>query len=287
MNNVNDLCYNMNMKKYIFNPEDCYNQIKNQFLDWFKNVNCTNVVLGISGGKDSTVCAYLLAKMLGPEHVYGIMLPNGLQKDINDSMEVIKLTGINSKAFDIGNAVNALTDQLKYNGLTPSVDTTINMPPRVRMTALYAIAQTVNGIVINTDNLDEIVSGYYTIFGDGAGSYGLLRNLTVGEVIELGKWLGVPEHLIMKTPGDGLQEKGDEDRLGFKYADLDNYIRKNAGPDEFKGMILKRYFANKFKTDIVNIPAPKFDYPNAIAEIQNSLDFAKNISNLADKYEVK
>lgn len=252
------------MNDYRFDPEDCYNKIKDQFLTWISDVNCKNVVLGISGGKDSTVCAYLLAKILGPEHVYGVMLPNGLQKDISDSMEVIKLTGINSSAFDISNAVNTLTDQLKFNGFTPSVDTTINMPPRVRMTALYAIAQTVNGIVINTDNLDEIISGYYTIFGDGAGSYGLLRNLTVGEVIELGKWLGVPEHLIMKTPGDGLQAQGDEARLGFKYADLDNYIRKNEGTDEFKVKLIERYVKNKFKTDIVNIPCPKFTFPNFV-----------------------
>lgn len=195
------------MNNYNFNPEECFNDIKQQFMEWFANVPCENVVLGISGGKDSTVCGYLLSKILGPEHVYGVMMPNGLQKDIADSREVIKLTGINSSAIDISNAVNALTDQLKYNGFTPSSNTVINMPPRVRMTALYAVAQTVNGIVINTDNLDEIISGYYTIFGDGAGSYGLLRNLTVTEVIELGKWLGVPEHLIMKKPGDGLQEK--------------------------------------------------------------------------------
>lgn len=252
------------MSEYNFDPADAFEKIKTQFLEWFKNVNCTKVVLGISGGKDSTVCAYLLSKIIGPNNVYGVMMPNGQQKDISDSMEVCKLTGINSKIIDISNAYNAMIDQLKYNGFTPSTDTVINMPPRLRMTALYAVAQTVGGIVLNTDNLDEVISGYYTIFGDGAGSYGILRNLTVGEVIGLGKWLGVPEHLIMKTPGDGLQDKGDEDRLGFKYADLDNYIRKNEGSDEFKEKINVRYRANVFKTNLINIDGPVFGYPNYV-----------------------
>lgn len=248
------------MNNYNFNPEECFNDIKQQFMEWFANVPCENVVLGISGGKDSTVCGYLLSKILGPEHVYGVMMPNGLQKDIADSREVIKLTGINSSAIDISNAVNALTDQLKYNGFTPSSDTVINMPPRVRMTALYAVAQTVNGIVINTCNRSERDLGYATIFGDFAGSYALIQDLTVTEVIELGKWLGIPEHLIMKKPGDGLQELGDEDRLGMKYVDVDKFIRLNEGTDDFKKKVLDKYKANKFKIDMLHIAGPIFGY---------------------------
>ena len=248
------------MSEYNFDPTDAFEKIKTQFLEWFKNVNCTKVVLGISGGKDSTVCAYLLSKIIGPNNVYGVMMPNGQQKDISDSMEVCKLTGINSKIIDISNAYNAMIDQLKYNGFTPSTDTVINMPPRLRMTALYAVAQTVDGIVLNTCNRSERDLGYATIFGDFAGSYALIQDLTVTEVIELGKWLKIPEHLIMKKPGDGLQELGDEDRLGMKYADVDKFIRLNEGSDEFKQKVLAKYRANKFKIDMLHIVGPVFDY---------------------------
>lgn len=252
---------------YDFNPAECYESIKKQFLAWLDRVPCKKAVLGISGGKDSTVCAHLLSKIIGPENVYGVMMPNGLQTDIGDSLEVIKLTKINSYAVNIANAYNAIVDQLSYNGLKPSNDTIINMPARLRMTTLYAVAQTVGGFVLNTDNIDEIISGYYTLYGDGAGSYGLLRNLTVAEVIELGRWLGIPENLIMKKPGDGLQSQGDEERLGIKYADLDKLIRKNEATDEFRQKIMKRYTANQFKTDLVNIPAPRFDYPDFVRDV--------------------
>jgi len=250
------------MSEYKFDPEESFEKIKTQQLEWMSKIGAKKVVFGVSGGKDSTALAWLESKILGKENVIGVMIPNGLQKDISDSMRVIKETGIKSYAVDISNAVNALNDQLSYNGIRISEDTRINMPPRVRMTTLFAIGQTENAVVLNTDNRDEIIAGYYTMFGDGAGSYGPIRNLTVTEVIELGKWLGAPEELMVKKPGDGLQALGDEDRLGFKYADLDNFIRKNEGSEEFKQMILDRKTKNKFKTDIINIPAPTFDYPD-------------------------
>lgn len=250
------------MSEYTFNPSEAYEQIRTQQLEWMSKIGAKKVVFGVSGGKDSTAMAWLEAKILGKENVIGVMMPNGLQKDIGDSMRVIRETGIKSYIVDISNAVNALSDQLSYNGIKASEDTKINLPPRIRMATLFAVGQTEGAIVLNTDNRDEIVAGYYTLFGDGAGSYGPIRNLTVSEVIELGVWLGAPEELMVKKPGDGLQALGDEERLGFKYYELDNFIRKNEGSDDFKKMVLERKEKNKFKTDIVNIPAPTFSYPD-------------------------
>lgn len=250
-----------------FRPEEAFKSMKEQFLAFMNALNCKDVVIGISGGKDSSVSAKFCAEILGKDHVYGIMMPNGIQKDISDSMEVIRLTGINSYAIDIHNTYDAILDQLHFNGIRESEDTKINLPPRIRMSVQYAVAQSKNAVVLNNDNNCEIVTGYYTIFGDGAGSYGLLRNLTVREVIELGRWLGLPENLIEKTPGDGLQAKGDEERMGISYELLGKLTRKEYTEETFpdKDMlerIMKRFQTSRFKTDLLRIKAPKFDYPN-------------------------
>lgn len=254
------------MNDYKFDAAEAFAVIEKDLLDFTSKLGTKKVVLGISGGKDSTIIARMCAKILGPENVYGVMLPNGHQSDIADSMQAIKESGITSYAIDISNAFNALLDQLHYNGLKESTDTKINLPPRLRMSTLYAVAQTVGGIVLNTDNLCEILAGYYTIYGDGAGSYGPIRDLTVHEVLELGKWLGVSENLLYKKPGDGLQAQGDEDRLGFTYEDMHKFIRFNEGSDELKKKVSERYLKNKFKTDIVNIPCPKLYLPNYVSD---------------------
>ena len=128
------------MKEYSFNAEKAFEKIKDDVLDFTSKVGTKKVVLGISGGKDSSIIAKLMAKILGPENVYGIMMPNGLQKDISDSMQAIKESGINSYAIDISNAYNAIIDQLHFNGIKESKDTAINLPPRIRMSVLFAIA---------------------------------------------------------------------------------------------------------------------------------------------------
>lgn len=277
------------MDKYEFNPERAYNKIKDHWEKWAKSVNAKGWVVGISGGKDSTVVAALAAKIFGSDNVLGVMMPNGEQKDIKDSEEVIKFLGIRSATVNIGNAYEELLDEVVFGALQPHGkvlhgDTTTNMPPRLRMTALYAVSQSMGGqcFVLNTSNLSESTVGFDSLWGDDTGSYSPIGGLTVTEVLALGDWLGLPHHLVHKTPIDGLQPLPDEDKLGFTYADLDRYIREDIGTPEFKEKINGIYRRNKFKTDIVQIPHPNFYYlgnfvrynnlPDAQNELQKEFD---------------
>ena len=257
------------MPEWKFNPEKFFEALKEHWTLFAKNADASMFVIGNSGGKDSAVCIYAAAKIFGPKNVIAVSMPNGIQSDISDAEEVVRNTGVNHYTLNINPQTTCWLEQLMEMGIEPTEQTKINLPPRVRMATLYAIAQSFfRAFVVNTDNYDERVTGYFTMYGDGAGDYAPLRGLTVSEVIEFGEWLGIPDHLIHKKPGDGLQALGDEDRLGFKYADLDNFIRYNGGTDEFKKTILERYNKNRFKTDIVDIPGPKcIEYPNAILEM--------------------
>lgn len=254
------------MEKYKFNPERTFNEIKAHWEQWAKSVNAKRWVIGISGGKDSTVVAALASKIFGADAVLGVMMPNGEQKDIRDSEEVCHILGIRYCVVNIGKAYEELLDEVTYGALKEfgitkaSADTMTNMPARLRMTALYAVAQSIGYMVLNTCNLSEDTVGYSTAFGDNAGSYAPIQGLTVTEIRALGDWLGLPHNLVHKTPVDGLQPLSDEDKLGFTYADLDRYIREDIGTPEFKEKIDGIYRRNKFKTDIVQIPHPDFDY---------------------------
>lgn len=254
------------MAQYEFNPAEAYAAIRDQWTAWADNVGAKRFVFGVSGGKDSTVVACLASRIFGAENCYGVMMPNGRQTDILDSLDVCVLTGIRRAEVNIQDAFVSIKNRI-HTAMwqEPSEIATINLAPRLRMTTLYAVAQTVGGFVLNTDNLSERVLGYFTAYGDGAGDYAPLRGLTATEVVRLGEWLGVPDKLIHKKPGDGLQELGDEDRFGFTYADLDRLIRTGEDPNGLCEKVVARYKANRFKTDIVNIPGPKFEtYPNFI-----------------------
>lgn len=266
------------MDKYEFSPERAYNEIKAHWEQWAKSVNAKRWVVGISGGKDSTVVAALASRIFGADTVLGVMMPNGKQKDISDSKEVCKFLGIKSVTVNIGKAFEELQDEIVYEALQicgvekPSADTITNMPARLRMTTLYAVAQSVGGIVLNTCNLSESAVGYATLYGDNAGSYAPIDGLTVTEIRALGDWLGLPHNLVHKIPVDGLQPLSDEDKLGFTYADLDRYIREDIGTPEFKEKIDGIYRRNKFKTDIVQIPHPNFDYLGNFVKYNNLTD---------------
>lgn len=249
---------------YSFNPEKAYQFIKSHWENWAKSIEPTGYVVGISGGVDSLVTAALASRIFGKENVFGVKMPNGKQADYADAMRVCDELGIISCVIDIGRAYEEIMGEVEYCALSPlgikeaSYDTKTNLPARLRMSTLYAVAQSLGWYVLNTSNISESTVGYDTLWGDDAGSYAPIQDLTKTEVIALGDWLGLPFELTHKTPIDGLQPLTDEEKLGFSYADLDRYIREDVGTPEFKAKVDALYRKNKFKTEIVQIPHPPF-----------------------------
>ena len=239
-------------------------KVKNECVQWIrnwfkKNGNGCNAVIGISGGKDSTVAAALCVEALGKDTVGGVMMPNGIQLDINDSYAVVKHLGIKHCVIDIFPMMEDFAGSLYRAKIELSNQATINLPPRVRMATLYAVSQSVNGRVVCTDNLSEAYIGYSTRWGDNVGDFSPLVNLTSEEVVAIGDTLGLPYGLVHKTPSDGLCGKTDEDNFGFTYAELNKYIRTGVCEnEEIKTKIDFLHFKNKFKTQ----PIPSFNYTN-------------------------
>ena len=228
-------------REYTFNVEqvtkDCIQWIRN----WFeKNGPGCNAVLGLSGGKDSTIVAALCAEALGPERVIGVLMPNGVQKDISDSHRVCELLGIKNYTINIEGAVNSTLNQMNECGIEITEQTRTNLPARIRMSTLYAVSQSNNGRVLNTCNYSENYVSWETKFGDGAGDLSPLGNLTVREVLEIGDYLGLPSDLVHKTPIDGLNTNADgsyvtdEQGLGFSYDELDDYLCDGVKPSPEK-----------------------------------------------------
>jgi NAD+ synthase len=249
----------------IFDGDYIVTQLENHWTKWKEELRVDKWIIAISGGKDSTIVAALAAKIFGKQNIVGVTLPCNGQKDISDSLEVIDLYCGKHINIDIGDMYNNLLDNLDGNCIAPSQETKINIPPRLRMTTTYAVAQSLNGIVLNTSNLTEDIVGYCTLWGDSTGSYAPIQGLTVSEVLQLGDYINVPKHLVHKTPADGLQDKSDEDRLGMKYVDIDNFIRYNIGTINFKQQVLKKYKHNKFKIDMIHIDGYKFnEFPNFV-----------------------
>ena len=221
--------------------------------DWFEeNGKGCNAVIGISGGKDSSVVAALCVEALGKDRVIGVLMPNGQQSDIDCSHQLVEHLGIRHFVCNIHDATAGVLKSMKDCGLEPNEQTIINLPPRIRMSTLYAVSQTLNGRVANTCNLSEDWVGYSTRYGDSAGDFSPLANITVQEVKAIGRELGLPENLIEKTPSDGLSGKSDEDKLGFTYAALDAYIREGIEPDPAtKARIDRLHVLNLFKLKVI------------------------------------
>ncbi len=247
----------------MFNVEKTTSDIIKWVRDWFEvNGPGCNAVIGISGGKDSSVTAAVCAAALGCERVVGVMMPNGVQPDINYSQMLIEHLGIRSVTVNIKDAYDELSLEVasalgREYGTELSRQTVINMAPRLRMTALYAVSQSLNGRVANTCNLSEDWVGYSTRWGDSVGDFSPLSNLTVHEVIEVGRYLGLPDYIVDKAPSDGLTGLTDEDNLGFTYETLDRYIRTGVCiPEEKKELIDRKHRANLFKLSMM----PAFPY---------------------------
>ena len=214
------------------------NDVINWIKDYYKDNPDGKAIIGISGGKDSTIAAALCVEALGADRVIGVMMPNGVQSDINDSIAVIKLLGIEPLKININQAYEGLIAGMTIGideGFAPLDETfafidsnpmvKTNLPARLRMTTLYAVAALYpNSRVVNTCNRSEDYVGYSTKYGDAAGDFSPLGNLTVREVLAIGDELGLPEHLVHKAPSDGMCGKTDEGNLGFTYEQLDDHI---------------------------------------------------------------
>lgn len=233
-------------------------EVKNKCVEWIRNFfkengeGC-NAVVGISGGKDSSIVAALCVEALGNDRVFGVLMPNGEQRDIDMSLKLVKHLDIDNITINIHPAVLAIKHEVKPALQDHwSAQTSINLPARIRMTTLYAVSQTMNGRVANTCNLSEDWVGYSTRYGDAAGDFSPLSNLTVTEIKQIGRVLGLPEDLIDKVPSDGLCGKTDEDNLGFTYDVLDKYIRTGEIEDEeVKKRIDMMHEKNLFKLQLM------------------------------------
>lgn len=236
-------------------------KVKNEIVEWIRNwfeqngKDCMAVV-GISGGKDSSVVAALCVEALSKDRVIGVLMPQGEQSDIEYSKMLVDFLDITRITCNIEGAVNEVLESFE-GVVSPTPQTTTNLPARIRMATLYAISQSVNGRVANTCNLSENWVGYATKYGDAAGDFSPLSQLTVTEVKAIGRELGLPSELVDKTPTDGLCGKTDEDNLGFTYAELDAYIRDGIEPnEEVKTKIDSMHEKNLFKLQ----PMPSFVY---------------------------
>ena len=236
----------------MFNAE----KAKNECVEWIRNFfeengkGC-NAIVGISGGKDSSVAAALCAEALGKDRVIGVLMPQGEQGDIDMAYMLVNHLGIKHYVVNVKAAVDAIMDSLP-DELELTAQSVQNLPPRIRMSTLYAVSQSCNGRVCNTCNLSEDWVGYSTRYGDSVGDFSPMSDFTVHEIKQIGHLMGLPAELVDKVPIDGLCGKTDEDNLGFTYAELDRYIRTGEIDDmEKKARIDRMHRINLFKLQLM------------------------------------
>lgn len=250
-------------KRKIIDVEVEVEHITNWIKDYFiKNGPNSKAIIGISGGKDSTITAALLCRALGKDRVVGVIMPDGTMDDFTIANDVCGYLGIESIVVSIGSITSALYRAIddSYNNNhciknNPAVST--NTPARIRMSVLYALAAEMHGRVVNTCNKSEDYIGYSTKYGDLAGDFSVLSSYCVREVKEIGEYLGLPDRFIHKIPSDGMCGKTDEDNLGFTYDTLDSLLLDGIVPEyEIYKNIQERHKRNKHKTSAIRLPAP-------------------------------
>lgn len=240
---------------YQFDAVQAAEQAADWVREYFAQCGASCAVIGISGGKDSSVAAALCTKALGAWRVCGVLMPQYEQNDIRYSYDLVQHLGISSMTIDIGPCVNAICESISHSIVFVRDQTRVNLPARIRMSTLFAVAQSVNGRVANTCNLSEDWVGYSTLFGDNAGQFAPLKAFTATEVKAIGRELGLPQMFLEKPPADGLCGRTDEENLGFSYAALDRYIRENICEDKgVKQKIDALHAANQFKEEFVRLP---------------------------------
>lgn len=235
---------------YKFNTEKVKNECVQWIRDFFENngKGC-NAVVGISGGKDSSIVAALCVEALGKDRVIGVLMPNGEQADIDMAKLLVDTLGIKHFIVNIKDAVDGIINSIPFE---LSEQSRVNLPPRIRMSTLYAVSQSHNGRVANTCNLSEDWVGYSTRYGDSVGDFSPCSFITVQEMKQIGRLLGLPDVLVDKAPIDGLCGKTDEDNLGFTYAELDRYIRTGEIDDmDKKARIDRMHVMNQFKLQLM------------------------------------
>ena len=234
----------------VFNAEKVKNDCVQWIRDFFENngKGC-NAVVGISGGKDSSIVAALCVEALGRDRVIGVLMPNGEQSDIDKAKLLVDFLNIKHYIINIKDAYDGLVKSMPFELSEQSIT---NLPPRIRMSTLYAVSQSHNGRVANTCNLSEDWVGYSTRYGDSVGDFSPCSNITVDEMKQIGRLIGLPDELVDKVPSDGLCGKTDEEKLGFTYAELDRYIRTGEIDNpESKAKIDRLHKMNLFKLEVM------------------------------------
>ena len=248
-----------------FNPQIQLAGLLEWMNEMMQNCHGRTAVIGISGGKDSSTVAALAVAAYGRENVYGVLMPDGVQLDIDYSRGLVEHLQIPHCTINISDAVQGVLKEMERAGITPSRQTTVNLPSRIRMSTLYAVAQSLpGGTVINTSNLSEDWVGYCTIYGDSAGAFSPLGMYTTEEVIALGRALGLPEHFLQKPPSDGLTGLTDEDNLGFTYHAVNEYVRRGVVDPAIKEKIDQKHKASRFK--FTTVPVYHNGLPIALEE---------------------